>query len=462
MNFTKYREPTQRKSSDRGSDYVDIPRRELIQKREWEDLELSAEQLLIGSELQLYPEIQGSKYLSVHFKGSKVIFTSTHYVGHIPLNDRLALTVIPRFHVSNLTRLLRIAKASPIPLERFVRRYSASSEPLPSIFDELTGAFLRALEDVIRQGLLAQYDSLIESSTSPRGRVLISDTVLRHHVRGERFKARSSYIVPSHDNSSNRLLKYAVWLLEQRLSASTQRKGVAQTRTLLNRYFRAFHNVALDHSQRFLLAREVQNPSLLPSSRTYYAQALELALLILGDQSLDLGKHTGSISAPSMLVNLQDAFEAYIRNVLIDQFRHMAPTIEVVDGNLAVPIGGKKSLFSDAALPDCTPDVLLRQVPTSSAIPKPPIVIEVKYKTSTDRDDLNQAITYGTSYGCSCVLLAHVRKSRDQPQLYRMGEIGGLVVYRYAFDLSGHLEQEEATFADQILGLTHNYAGTSS
>lgn len=432
------------------SEVLAIPQRRIIDRAEWEDLEIDARELLVGNRLQLYEGIQGSKYLSVHFKGDRIVFTPTHYIGHIPLNDRLALNVSPRFNVSNLTRVLRIAAHSPVPLERFVRTYRRDRERLPTIFDELTLAFLQAVEVVLRNGLLPVYECVRSDGAFPKGRLLIGDTLRRHHARGTRFRATSSWYERTFDNGPNRLLKYTLWLLGKRLAAGTPRAGVAKLKTQLNRFYKVFGTVKLDRARRFLSDPLVLDPVRIPSVRAYYTQAVELAILLIRDQSLDLSRMGGPIRAPSMLVNLQAAFEAYLRNSLSDQLSGRTPKFDVLDGNLEKPAGARKGLFDESTVHAATPDIVIRYTDPDWGDDSAVAIIEVKYKGTVTREDLNQAIAYGSSYRSPIVVLAHVRTSNAPSQLRREGTIGNTVVYSYAYNLANDLEREEREFAQAI------------
>jgi 5-methylcytosine-specific restriction enzyme subunit McrC len=431
---------------DDEGDVGEIPRRQTVQCLEWEDLEIPAEDLFVGGRMQVYENISASKYLKVYLKSSKVIFTATHFVGHIPLNDHVALDVLPRFDVSNLTRLLRIAKHSPLPLETYVRAYLADKEHLPSLFDELAAAFIYALEEVVHTGILATYARTIDDTSFPRGRLLVNATVRRHHARGMPFRATAAWHEKTLDNPPNQLLKYTMWLLDRRFAGGTPRKGIVKLRTTLNRYYRLFRKVRLDHSRTFLRDVQVLDPQRLPLNRGYYAHSLQLASLLVRENSLDLGKPGGTIRAPSMLVNLQEAFEAYLRNSLSDAFAAQSVPLLVLDGNNAPPAGASKGLFDGPDSRLATPDIVVQAPDTGRAS----LLVEIKYKDRADRTDLNQAIAYGASYRCPLVILAHARGRGDPAHLRLEGAIGKMQVFTYAFDLAGDLEEEERRFADTV------------
>ncbi len=86
------------------------------------------------------------------------------------------------------------------------------------------------------------------------------------------------------------------------------------------------------------------------------------------------------------------------------------------------------------------------------------MVIEVKnvpVKGHSDRDAINQVITYAATYRCNRVILVHPR-ARDQREhgLKLQGRISDLFVYQYVFDLkSVDLRGEEKMFGKAMVDL---------
>jgi 5-methylcytosine-specific restriction enzyme subunit McrC len=150
-----------------------------------------------------------------------------------------------------------------------------------------------------------------------------------------------------------------------------------------------------------------------------------------------------------MLIDLQVAFENYLRNTLSELRDRLPATDRILDGNLAKPAGARRRLFDAPDSPDATPDVVVSREAASSAV-STPLVLEVKYKQMPDRDDVNQAVTYGVCYGCENVVIAHVRAPDGEPGLQLLGKVGPLTVYRFAFDLSEDLVAQEQLFATTV------------
>lgn len=417
--------------------------RQVYECREWGEVEVDVGELLSGNDLKLYASIEASKYLAVRVRGRRVVFAATHYVGHIPLNDHVALSIKPRFGIASLTRLLQIAHHSPVVLDDFVRSYERSAENLPVVSDQLAMAFAASVERIVLSGLVTTYDRREESTSFPTGRVLLGATAIRSHARGEKYRARCAWWQRSLDSPTNRLIKRALWLADHRIRSSQARAGLAKLRTRLNRCYRAFESVRL--VRRSPTRRELEP---IPSNRAYYLPAVELALLLANDEGIDLAS-AGAVRLPSMLVNLQAAFECYLRNILASALA-ADRRWSVLDGNLSPPEGGQKKLFDDNSSHPATPDITVVQQDPLACV----LLVEVKYKDRPSREDINQAITYAATYRCKVVVLAHVRLAPDDVGLRLIGTVGSVAtVYGYAFDLSASLAPEEARFALAMQGL---------
>jgi len=111
-----------------------------------------------------------------------------------------------------------------------------------------------------------------------------------------------------------------------------------------------------------------------------------------------------------------------------------------------------KQLFDIGSVnTSATPDVVLaagsRRSPTFR------VIVEVKYKPATerpDRDDLNQVITYGTSYRCPHLVIVQPQSPRPvgPTGLRQLGVIDGRTVWQYVYNLgASHLLEAEAKFA---------------
>ncbi len=413
--------------------------------------------LMVGSRLDLYPEVQGKDYFGIHLSGDRLVFQARGIIGLIPINDAVAIDIRPRLPVENLERLLSVSGVAPISLSRYPRRYSAHEIQPGSLLDVLAQALIESLSDIEVSGLFRQYIERLEDTSFPRGRILFNQTMLRHEAHGLRYRVTGSWFESSLDNAPNRCLKYAIWSLAQRYSSikldGARRRILAE----LNRVYHLFRSVTLDGARGFLRDVLVADPERLPSIRAYYRDPVQLATAIAQNQGVVLAGPRGAILLATLLLSLQEIFEVYLREVLKSSFRTLNPTLEVLDGNKAGAGGGRKPLFDGEPSDFATPDIVVRDAGRRGSSEAYPVIVDVKYKKITsrpDRNDVNQVIAYGASYRAPKVVLVHPLAEGARHGLLPLGRIGPLAIYDYGFDLAaGELAEEERVFSESMFKL---------
>jgi 5-methylcytosine-specific restriction enzyme subunit McrC len=141
-------------------------------------------------------------------------------------------------------------------------------------------------------------------------------------------------------------------------------------------------------------------------------------------------------------------FEGYLRNLLFAEAHRRNWPEQVLDGNSA----GSSLLFDEKPSEKATPDIVVRD-PNSERYP---LLIEIKnvpVKTfHSDRRSIQQAVTYGVSYRCDHVVLAHPRTTGNSfCGLQIQGTIGDLTLYQYVYDLAADpIEDEEQRFSSAM------------
>lgn len=433
---------------------------------------LPLDQLVHGRTLDLYEEVQSRDYLTVHTSGGKLILQAGGCVGLLPLNDRVALDVAPRVPIGNLMRLLELSGLAPaVPATYLLGRYRIHGQGYPSLLNVLALALLDAVDAVAVQGLHRAYQREVADTSFPRGRILLGETMRRHHARGATHRVTASWFTPSIDTAPNRCLKYTIWRLAQiyrqgkppKKASSREREAYRQIIARLNQAYSYFGSVLLDPKARFLSDPLVSDPSTLPAIRAYYAQALQLSLILIRNQGLTFGENA-TVEAPTFLIKVADVFESYIRKTLARTLPTHMPDIVVLDGNPGQP--GNRPLFlpgSDARLmraqeSTASPDIVLQRAGAAATKPSYPVILDTKYKDRPpDRNDVNQAIVYGLVYEAPSVVLLYPydpERHATQPRLQPIGQVSGIELYRYFFDLSGSiLENEEEDLAETIAQL---------
>lgn len=430
--------------------------RQVFEVEEQGFLEVPLSKLSSAGRLDLYPEVLGSDYFRLSLRQGYLALQAGGYVGLIPINDRVAIDVRPRVPIGNLDRLLQVTAYRPaaLPPELVTRPYGTRLPSLPSLLDALTSALINALMPVEQDGLYRTYHQVVENTSFPRGRLLATETIRRNVARGLAHRATVTWFSQIIDNAPNRCLKYAIYYLAGRyMHIRPRRKGMLKLISELNRLYHLFDGVALDEARGFLFDPTVAEPSRLPSSRAYYEDALRLAVTIIRDAGVTFDGRSDAILMSSLLIDMDNVFESYVRALLSDGLAALSPEIRVLDGNKTGTSGGRKSLFDPPDLEEvhAKPDVVIRRI---NGTETHPLLLEVKYKPvlgTPDADDVHQVVAYAVSYRAPMVVLVHPTRVGRPSGLRRLGTIDDITLYVYAFDLSSaDLQSEEAAFVQRI------------
>lgn len=437
--------------------------RKVYPAKEHGSVNVPLEDLLIDGALDLYPEVTGKNLFDVDLRKDSLVFRAGRYIGQIPVNDRVMIDVSPRVPFANLERVLGVAGKAPLSLAPHTRPYAEHAISTPSLLQSLAESLVDALAAVEAEGLHRQYLRRIADTSFPRGRILVSETVRRHHARGMHHRAAVSWFEPSVDTPPNRCVKHALWYLARRFQGARRSPENRRLLADLNRLYLMFGGVSPDPALGFLSDPLVEDPRGLPSNRAYYERALRLAAMIARGSGVAFGRRGGEVELASLAVNLEDAFEEYLRLTLASGFRDSLPGVRVLDGNRTGQDGGGKNLY-DTDGPDdlgtespATPDIVLRRSKGGDSEGECPAVFDVKYKIykpRADRDDVNQTVTYAASYGAPVAVIAHPHQEKAERGLCKVGRVGNITLYQYGFDLSAdRLDDEEATFVSSVRNL---------
>jgi len=373
------------------------------------------------------------------------------FIGLIPVNDRLTLEVVPRVPLANLSRILQVSGAAPIALVHALRVYQTEGAMYPSLASVYARGLRSAVETIVDRGFLKEYERVDEVTSLPRGRIDMKTTMQRLTSRGVRHQVAITRWRRTVDQPVNRCLLYAAWRLSQyadEVSASIPLRHRRQLQLDLNYVANQFQGVRLDLSEHFLTDDLVTGRRKLPSLRSYYLPALDLAVAVIGKQAILLERSGNHLELPSLIVNLSAAFEAYVRRAATSASANSTQDLEVLDGNLGAPAGGRGRLFHSGADVVATPDVVYRDRRDGTV----PLLLEVKYKpaeSELNRDDLNQAISYALAYRSPSIVLVQPRGDTSllPTGLSQLGRVASVTVWRYVIDLSADLLEGENRMA---------------
>ncbi len=408
----------------------------------------------------MYPHLEGRGYFSVEVRRSATRLQANGYIGVIPINDRLTLEVVPRVPVGNLSHLLEVSGSSPYPILEALRSYRVRGAMYPSLVAVYARALRSEIEAIAAQGFLRDYERSAETTSFPRGRVVMSPTIQHSWARGLKHKLSVSRFQRTVDVAVNRVLLYAVWRLSlflRHLGSAVPNDQRRAARRDLNAAWNLLHGINLDLKEDFLDDAWVTGALELPTTRAYYRTAIDLALVVAGRKAVLLEERGSHVHLPSLVLDMATVFENYVRNILVRAGREESWPMKVLDGNKGPPQGGKGRLFRSGEYVEASPDIVMQLVePPGADHGEYPVLVEVKYRPATrrpKREDLNQAISYGLAYGSRHVVLVQPRAPSPGPTggLRTIGEIGGITVSQYVFDLASQdIDSEEQAWAQAI------------
>lgn len=446
-----------------------VPR--LYECREYGFVRVQRDEIMTADgSLDVYKSVAKLNAFTVDFKGSELRLQAGGFVGIVPINDRLVLRIIPRTPMSNLTRMVQRSGYEALALDA-LRTYTTSATVSERVLDTYADSLIRHCEEILNRGLYRTYIRKTEAGSRPRGHLEIPNTVRRFAARGITTKAEFSWFERTTDNPYNRCLKAALLTLHRRYGgprrglADSQRR-IRQLSTLLP----TFADVEADPQQRFLADPVVAGIAAPPTSRTYYREPLNLAVAILTNRGISLDTGEGDITLPSMLLNMGELFEAYVRTTLQRVATDDRWPVGILDGNKdgKIPLyrspNGALVLDGDDYPPvftaetpsHATPDIVFRHDDGTV-----PLIAELKntvLRGLPERSEVNQAVTYATAYGTTHVLLVHPKVMTHPGGLHLIGDVGSVSVFDYRYDLAAaDLDAEDQRFARQVgalLGIT--------
>jgi 5-methylcytosine-specific restriction enzyme subunit McrC len=402
---------------------------------------LNLSDLIVEGRLQVFPHVEEKGLLFVQFRKSKIVLSAGPYIGLIPLTPSILVEVRPKMPVVNLARILDTARNSLASLTDVDRFYKIDNNAGNSVFEFLSANLIDASRPIIVNGLHKDYVSISETTSHPRGRIDLWGTYATYRRRGRPGEAYVNRFEQTSNLSVNRLIKSALELVLTRTGLRSEASR-ALLRTTKDMYLNFPSTIQPIQPNDITDCREVIQRLSLPAIRSYYYRAIDISLLLLSNRSVSLQERDDDVVLGTFIVNFEELFEDYLRRVLQDR---CDSRFWVRDGNREA----RKSLFDDRKEPPAQPDIVITDRESRRRL-----VAEVKYKDRPNRDDINQAITYATSYRAKDVILIHQKGPGRAPGLQKIGTVEGIVLSSYAFDLTtADLEAEEERMAMCLFAL---------
>jgi 5-methylcytosine-specific restriction enzyme subunit McrC len=429
-----------------------LPQHRIYRGREHSEIAVPLANLLREGKLNIFDEVRGRKYFQLYSKGADLVFQCGGFVGLIPINDQVSIEVAPRINISNLDRILSKAGAEHVLIQFISRSYAATEEAV-YLVDLLADSLSNAVEEISDWGKYKEYSKHVSAGHPRSGRILVKETVRLRAKSPGNLKVVTARFERSANNVFNACIKLAIErLLNLFINDAKLVRTHAALISRLNVAWLSFREIDVPGREidivRHTGARLNNNEEL----NLAYQKALPLALAVLrglGPSQRDLPPN---LSLGSLIFDLADAFERYVRQCLFDWSIAL-----IKDGNLGHPLGAKKNLFDKSEHPIAkkilaTPDIVIRSLDGERIL----AVLDAKYKAyrgMPDREDINQAISYAAIYGCEkCGLIFLSSESIGRTERY--GTTGGIEVFGLSIALgAADLAAEEERFAREACAL---------
>lgn len=409
--------------------------------KEYQKVQLPITDVFVDGRADVYPEVTGRGYFDVDFFDGQLWLTAKSFIGVIPINDRVNIHVLPRFPIDNIMYIVQRANSSLRYLPGYFRTYKVEKLVAGNAEELFAGALLDCLVGLERSGLLHRYLTAIEQG-GLKGRLLISPTVTRFLSRGNRFMQVRSVSNRSVSLPENQFVKQVLWHIARYFGS---RVDVASrtVSTRANALCRLFERVNQSHLSRDELARAI--PSLirrLPGPHRAYEQILWLCYLIATRQGISI-EAFGPLQIETMLVNLADVFENYLRQVVRTNCQRLLAGSIVRDGNRhQVPMFVENDTFK------VKPDIYLWK--EGRAV----VVIDAKYKTIAKASDRYQLVAFCEALQSKCAVILSPFEQGRPLQNYLGRTPSGIEMSELRFDLgAADILNEESRFIDDLAAL---------
>jgi len=359
--------------------------------------------------------------------------TLGHHVGYLQIG-KLRLEVLPKLRRAgegNWRGLLLHMLREVLGLRITVQQASPLGSHAGSVFDVLVEHFLHLVDALLREGLACAYREVEGNETCLRGRLVV-DRHLRVNV-GHDERLYVAYPVFDADTLPNRILHRALVRVRQSTPDDALR---CSAEALLG----AFPDTMPGRVRRADFGRLV-----LDRRTLRYAEALELARLLLFDERPDL--RWGGAPVVSLLFDMNALFEAYVLHQIrrLPGFHVRAQARQVFWRSAGA---GRKSLKPDLVVTSEHGEAL---------------IIDTKWKIPEGGrpgdDDLRQMFAYLELFAGKRGLLLYPRADAGQVHVSGNYSVHGLACSTAFLDLLRDGEPDAALARDSLRSLLAGTVG---
>jgi len=350
---------------------------EILECEEFSEVRVRVSALMRDGELTVDPRISSKGYLTATFKEGQLVLRTTKFVGLIPLTSDVSVRVKPRATISNLAYMLTRSQKAPTAISGFSRGYSSRFVRADNVERLFGPTLISSSAAIARRGLVKRYER--PDITAPwRGRFLASDTVRKHASKGVHFRHEFEQSVLTPATLDNFAIQEALKRVVGWYQINDRKSPLL---TDARKALSLFRNVGEYTAGSAELSRHLKKMlSNKFNIRQDYADALWAAYAILEQSIPDVGQN-GEFKLDSLIVDVSEIFEAYLRRELASQLGSKGYKVQD---------GWKRPhpFFADGGAYSVHPDMIIRKDDRVVAI------LDAKYKPDVSEQDRYEVLSF--------------------------------------------------------------------
>ena len=381
----------------------------------------------------LLPETRTLSAIDLRELSDGIELRALGLIGYLPLTDRIALNLKPKFPINNFWEMLSIADESYSRILPVLRGYQSSETTTPHLI--LIKSFCFFLKEILRLGFFRDYKEIsLEGYCKPK--IDIGKTINRFIAKGQEFYSYSNVFDFTKNIRINGIIKSACVSFLKILS---QKKELADEKSILKEALMVLDYV---RSESFY-PNDIGLCDDLPKwGQEFYFGALSVYSIFLGYRSIGFLYGEKGCKMPSFLFSLDTIFENFIRNSFRATLK--SKKIAVLDGNNPkhqVP------LFQDNKRFPIKPDLIYRFGKDREVI----AIGEVKYKPKIDESDRYQVISHAIALNSPFAFWISPATD-DTGGMEYVGEIStGIKFYHYKINIYNNLIENTNKMVSEFL-----------
>lgn len=301
--------------------------------------------------------------------------------------------------------------------------------------ENLISVFLNNLQKLVDSGIDGNFIKQIDFSNSVHGRILVSKIDPMHLAKDE---IPIEYDIHTFQTVDNKIIKLALNKTRTLISNENERKSFAHVYGFFQDINTNIHELPILIQQHKLNYTEHMNQ--------YYPTSIKLAIKILSDIKLNMkgNKLLGS----SYLVNSNDLFEKYSRNVLKKNLNS-----SVLKWSLPHP-AAKYKIKNQDFYKSYIPDILINYNENKNSAYA---ILDAKnkdisnYNNLAQLPDLYQVIFYCQSLKTKLGGLIYPSKENLSPVRITLKNFADISFYAFFIDFSLPIKQRNQKFADEVI-----------